>query len=24
VGCSAHPKCKRQYPWRELRQRLRL
>ncbi len=23
VGCSAHPKCKKQYPWRELRQRLR-
>lgn len=23
VGCSAHPQCKKQYPWRELRQRLR-
>ena len=23
VGCAAHPDCKRRYPWRELRQRLR-
>ncbi len=23
VACSAHPDCKKQYPWRELKQRLR-